>query len=46
MMHEIGYCAGIENYSRYLSGRNPGEPPLTLFDYLPADALLVRMRAT
>ena len=41
MMHEIGYCAGIENYSRYLSGRNPGEPPPTLFDYLPADALLV-----
>jgi excinuclease ABC subunit B len=41
MMHEIGYCAGIENYSRYLSRRNPGEPPPTLFDYLPADALLV-----
>ncbi len=41
MMHEIGYCAGIENYSRYLSGRQPGEPPPTLFDYLPSDALLV-----
>ncbi|MGH8472496.1 MAG: excinuclease ABC subunit UvrB, partial [Gammaproteobacteria bacterium] len=41
MMLEIGYCAGIENYSRYLSGRRLGEPPPTLFDYLPADALLV-----
>ena len=41
MMMEIGYCAGIENYSRHLSGRQPGEPPPTLFDYLPADALLV-----
>ncbi|MGH8537678.1 MAG: excinuclease ABC subunit UvrB [Gammaproteobacteria bacterium] len=41
MMIEIGYCAGIENYSRYLSGRRPGQPPPTLFDYLPADALLV-----
>jgi excinuclease ABC subunit B len=41
MILEIGYCSGIENYSRYLSGRNPGEPPPTLFDYLPADALLV-----
>jgi len=41
MMHELGYCSGIENYSRYLSGRNAGEPPPTLFDYLPADALLV-----
>ena len=40
MMLEIGYCSGIENYSRYLSGRNPGEPPPTLFDYLPDDALL------
>jgi excinuclease ABC subunit B len=40
-MNELGYCQGIENYSRYLSGRNPGEPPPTLFDYLPADALLV-----
>jgi excinuclease ABC subunit B len=41
MMVEVGYCSGIENYSRYLSGRNPGEPPPTLFDYLPPDALLV-----
>lgn len=41
MMQELGYCNGIENYSRYLSGRNPGEPPPTLFDYLPPDALLV-----
>ena len=41
MMHELGHCKGIENYSRYLSGRNPGEPPPTLFDYLPADALLI-----
>ncbi len=41
MMQEIGYCSGIENYSRYLSGRQPGEPPPTLFDYLPGDALLV-----
>ncbi len=41
MMLELGYCSGIENYSRYLSGRAPGEPPPTLFDYLPDDALLV-----
>ena len=41
MMHEVGYCAGIENYSRYLSGRAAGEPPPCLFDYLPKDALLV-----
>ncbi len=41
MMVELGYCSGIENYSRYLSGRAPGEPPPTLFDYLPDDALLV-----
>ncbi|MGE0810364.1 MAG: excinuclease ABC subunit UvrB [Immundisolibacter sp.] len=41
MLQELGYCSGIENYSRYLSGRNAGEPPPTLFDYLPADALLV-----
>jgi excinuclease ABC subunit B len=41
MMQELGYCTGIENYSRYLSGRNEGEPPPTLFDYLPPDALLV-----
>ena len=41
MIQELGYCSGIENYSRYLSGRAPGEPPPTLFDYLPKDALLV-----
>jgi excinuclease ABC subunit B len=41
MLLELGYCNGIENYSRYLSGRNAGDPPPTLFDYLPADALLV-----
>ncbi len=41
MMKEVGYCAGIENYSRYLSGRAPGEPPPCLYDYLPADALLI-----
>src|SRR6202008_1405980 len=41
MINELGYCAGIENYSRYLSGRQPGEPPPCLFDYLPRNALLV-----
>ena len=41
MMNEVGYCAGIENYSRYLSGRQAGEPPPCLFDYLPSNALLV-----
>jgi excinuclease ABC subunit B len=41
MMQELGYCNGIENYSRYLSGRDSGMPPPTLFDYLPDDALLV-----
>lgn len=41
MMLEMGYCSGIENYSRYLSGREPGDPPPTFFDYLPDDALLV-----
>ena len=41
MMDELGYCSGIENYSRYLSGRQAGEPPPTLHDYLPADALLM-----
>lgn len=40
MIHELGYCSGIENYSRYLSGRAPGEPPPCLFDYLPEDSLL------
>jgi len=41
MILELGYCSGIENYSRYLSGRKAGEPPPTLFDYLPDSALLV-----
>jgi excinuclease ABC subunit B len=41
MLKEIGYCHGIENYSRHLSGRAPGEPPPTLFDYFPEDFLLV-----
>ncbi len=41
MMQELGYCSGIENYSRYLSGRGPGEPPPTLLDYLPNNALLI-----
>ncbi len=41
MMQELGYCSGIENYSRYLSGRAAGEPPPTLFDYLPGDGLLI-----
>jgi excinuclease ABC subunit B len=40
MILEVGYCSGIENYSRYLSGRRPGEPPPCLFDYLPEDGLL------
>ena len=40
MMRELGYCSGIENYSRFLSGREEGEPPPTLFDYLPDDCLL------
>jgi excinuclease ABC subunit B len=41
MMREIGYCHGIENYARHLTGRQPGEPPPTLLDYLPADALVI-----
>ena len=41
MIKEVGYCSGIENYSRYLSGRQPGEPPPCLYDYLPPNALLV-----
>ncbi|NNM51799.1 MAG: excinuclease ABC subunit UvrB, partial [Pseudomonadales bacterium] len=41
MLQQLGYCNGIENYSRYLSGRQPGEPPPTLFDYIPPDALLL-----
>ena len=41
MIKELGYCSGIENYSRYLSGREPGEPPPCLFDYVPDNALLI-----
>ncbi len=41
MIQEVGYCTGIENYSRYLSGREAGQPPPTLYDYLPANALVV-----
>jgi excinuclease ABC subunit B len=41
MMREIGYCHGIENYARHLTGRAPGEPPPTLLDYLPSDALFI-----
>ena len=41
MMKEMGYCSGIENYSRYLSGRDPGDPPPCLLDYLPDDGLVV-----
>ena len=41
MLQQLGYCSGIENYSRHLSGRNEGEAPPTLFDYVPADALLI-----
>lgn len=41
MMQEIGYCTGIENYSRYFDGRKPGEPPFTLIDYFPKDFLLI-----
>jgi excinuclease ABC subunit B len=41
MIRELGYCTGIENYSRYLSGRAPGEPPPTLFEYLPGNALVI-----
>ncbi len=41
MIYELGYCAGIENYSRYLSGREAGEPPPTLYDYLPDNALMI-----
>jgi excinuclease ABC subunit B len=40
MIRELGYCSGIENYSRYLSGREPGEPPPCLFDYIPDNAIL------
>lgn len=41
MINELGYCTGIENYSRFLSGRGPGEPPPTLYDYLPHNALVI-----
>ena len=41
MMQELGYCSGIENYSRYLDGRRPGEPPFTLLDYFPDDWLMI-----
>ena len=41
MIQEVGFCSGIENYSRYISGRAPGEPPPCLFDYVPSDAILV-----
>jgi excinuclease ABC subunit B len=41
MLREFGYCHGIENYSRHLSGRAPGEPPYTLIDYFPEDFLIV-----
>lgn len=41
MIKELGYCSGIENYSRYLSGRAPGEPPPCLFDYVPPDGILI-----
>lgn len=41
MMNELGFCKGIENYTRHLSGRAPGEPPPTLIDYLPRDALII-----
>jgi len=41
MLNELGFCKGIENYSRHLSGKNPGEPPPTLLDYLPPDALMI-----
>src|SRR4030043_1652967 len=41
MMEEMGYCQGIENYSRHLTGRKPGEPPPTLMEYLPQDAIII-----
>jgi excinuclease ABC subunit B len=40
MMRELGYCQGVENYSRYLSGRDPGQSPPCLFDYIPKDAIV------
>ena len=41
MIRELGFCSGIENYSRYLSGREEGEPPPCLIDYLPKDSLII-----
>ena len=41
MIAEMGYCSGIENYSRYISGGKPGEPPPCLLDYLPRDGLII-----
>ena len=41
MLNELGFCKGIENYTRHISGRSAGEPPPTLVDYLPADALMI-----
>lgn len=41
MMQEVGYCSGIENYSRHMSNRKPGEPPFTLLDYFPEDFLIM-----
>ncbi|MFH3579233.1 excinuclease ABC subunit B, partial [Acinetobacter baumannii] len=41
MIKEMGFCRGIENYSRHLTGKKPGEPPPTLLDYLPDDALMI-----
>ena len=40
MLETTGHCSGIENYSRYLTGRKPGEPPPTLFEYLPSDSII------
>ena len=40
MIREVGFCTGIENYSRHLTGRQPGEPPYTLLDYFPEDFLV------
>ena len=45
MMRELGYCTGIENYSRVISGREPGSPPTTLLDYFPEDFVLLWTRA-
>src|SRR4029450_1063561 len=45
MMEATGSCAGIENYSRWLTGRQPGEPPPTLFEHLPDEAVVVRARS-